>query len=117
MHSWKSLSPEGQPQPTSSRQEQPWENLSFAQIINSEDKIKYILSAHPFPASKKYFCESYTVIGQLVPDHDQSGQIIWQMFSSKKVFRNHWNMKIDLNFELKGKHTSEILDYPSFFFF
>lgn len=29
--------------------EQSWENLSFIQIISTEDKIGYILSRHPFP--------------------------------------------------------------------
>lgn len=44
-------------------EEQSWENLSFTQIISTEDKIGYILSRHPFPVFKKnYFCESYPVI-------------------------------------------------------
>lgn len=50
----------------------------------------------------EFFYDSYTGIGQLVPDHSLSGQIAGQTLPFKWFLKNHWNMKINPYFQMIG---------------
>lgn len=70
----------------------------------------------------KCFYDSYTVIGQLVPDHSLSGQIAGQMLSFKWFLKNRWNMKINSYFQMIGlaHYSTSWIFYTlktAFFFF